>query len=539
MWEPDLDVNWGDEKAWLAHRDPEALAKHPLAATEMGLIYVNPEGPNASGDPASAAPAIRATFGNMAMDDEEIVALIAGGHTLGKTHGAGPASHVGADPEAAPIEQQGLGWTSSFGSGVGADAITSGLEVVWTQTPTQWSHQYFENLFKYEWVQVRSPAGAIQFEAKDAPENIPDPFDPARKRKPTMLVTDLTLRFDPGFEKISRKFLNDPQAFNEAFARAWFKLTHRDMGPKARYLGPEVPKEDLVWQDPLPAPVHAPTAADIADLKARIAATGLSVGDLVSVAWASASTFRGGDKRGGANGARLALAPQKDWAVNQRAAKVLPVLQAVQQASGKASLADVIVLAGGVGVEQAAKAAGVAVEVPFTPGRVDARQDQTEIASFAVMEPVAEGFRNFGRGQGKTSTEALLIDKAQQLTLTAPELTVLVGGLRVLGANADGSDLGVFTDRVGVLSNDFFVNLLDMGTAWQAADASAEVFEGRDRRSGTVKHRASRADLVFGSNSVLRALAEVYASSDAKTKFVQDFVAAWTKVMNLDRFDLA
>ncbi|WP_374432100.1 catalase/peroxidase HPI [Ideonella dechloratans] len=539
VWEPDLDVNWGDEKAWLAHRDPEALAQHPLAATEMGLIYVNPEGPNASGDPASAAPAIRATFGNMAMDDEEIVALIAGGHTLGKTHGAAAASHVGADPEAAPIEQQGLGWVSSHGSGVGADAITSGLEVIWTQTPTQWSHQYFENLFKYEWTQVRSPAGAIQFEAQDAPENIPDPFDPAKKRKPTMLVTDLTLRFDPGFEKISRKFLNDPQAFNEAFARAWFKLTHRDMGPKARYLGPEVPKEDLVWQDPLPAPVHAPSAADIADLKSKIAATGLSVGDLVSVAWASASTFRGGDKRGGANGARLALAPQKDWAVNQRAAKVLPVLQAVQQASGKASLADVIVLAGGVGVEQAAQAAGVGVEVPFTPGRVDARQDQTEVASFAVMEPVAEGFRNFGRGQGKTSTEALLIDKAQQLTLTAPELTVLVGGLRVLGANADGSDLGVLTDRVGVLSNDFFVNLLDMATAWQATDASAEVFEGRDRRSGAVKHRASRADLVFGSNSVLRALAEVYASSDAQTKFVQDFVAAWTKVMNLDRFDLA
>lgn len=539
VWEPDQDVNWGDEKTWLAHRDPEALAKHPLAATEMGLIYVNPEGPNASGDPASAAPAIRATFGNMAMDDEEIVALIAGGHTLGKTHGAAAASHVGADPEAAPLEQQGLGWASSHGSGVGADAITSGLEVVWTQTPTQWSNHFFENLFKYEWVQVRSPAGAIQFEAKDAPENIPDPFDPAKKRKPTMLVTDLTLRFDPAFEKISRKFLNDPQAFNEAFARAWFKLTHRDMGPKARYLGPEVPKEELVWQDPLPAPVHAPTAADIADLKARIAATGLSVGDLVSAAWASASTFRGGDKRGGANGARLALAPQKDWAVNQRAAKVLPVLQAVQQASGKASLADVIVLAGVVGVEQAAKAAGVAVEVPFAPGRVDARQDQTDVASFAVMEPVVEGFRNFGRGQGQTSTEALLIDKAQQLTLTAPELTVLVGGLRVLGANADGSDLGVFTDRVGVLSNDFFVNLLDMATAWKAADASAEVFEGRDRRSGAVKYHASRADLVFGSHAVLRALAEVYASSDAKTKFVQDFVAAWTKVMNLDRFDRA
>ena len=539
VWEPDLDVNWGDEKAWLAHRDPEALARNPLAATEMGLIYVNPEGPNASGDPASAAPAIRATFGNMAMDDEEIVALIAGGHTLGKTHGAASADNVGDAPEAAAIEQQGLGWSNRHGSGAGADAITSGLEVVWTQTPTQWSHHFFENLFKYEWVQERSPAGAIQFVARDADEIIPDPFDPARKRKPTMLVTDLTLRFDPAFEKISRKFLNDPQAFNEAFARAWFKLTHRDMGPKARYLGPEVPKEDLIWQDPLPAPVHAPTEADIADLKARIAATGLSVGDLVSVAWASASTFRGGDKRGGANGARLALAPQKDWAVNQRAVKVLPVLQAVQQASGKASLADVIVLAGGVGVEQAAKAAGVAIEVPFTPGRVDARQDQTEVASFAVMEPAAEGFRNFGRGQGKTSTEALLIDKAQQLTLTAPELTVLMGGLRVLGANFDGSTHGMLTGHPGVLSADFFANLLDMGTVWTPVDAQAELFEGRDRHNGTVKFTATRADLVFGSNAVLRALAEVYASRDGKEKFVRDFIAAWNKVMELDRFDLA
>ncbi|MCA6218302.1 catalase/peroxidase HPI [Ideonella sp. B7] len=538
VWEPDLDVNWGDETAWLAHRDPEALAKHPLAATEMGLIYVNPEGPNASGDPASAAAGIRATFGNMAMDDEEIVALIAGGHTLGKTHGAASASHVGAAPEAAPIEQQGLGWANSHGRGVGADAITSGLEVIWTQTPTQWSHHFFENLFKYDWVPVRSPAGAIQFEARDASESIPDPFDPAKKRKPTMLVTDLTLRFDPAFEKISRRFLNDPQAFNEAFARAWFKLTHRDMGPKARYLGPEVPKEDLVWQDPLPAPVHAPTAADIAALKAQIAATGLSVGDLVSVAWASASTFRGGDKRGGANGARLALAPQKDWAINQRAVKVLPVLQALQQASGKASLADVIVLAGNVGVEQAAQAAGVPVEVPFTPGRVDARADQTDVAAFAVMEPVADGFRNVGHGQGKTSTEALLIDKAQQLTLTAPELTVLIGGLRVLGANADGSDHGAFTDRVGVLSNDFFVHLLDMATTWQATDSSAERFEGRDRQTGALRYTATRADLVLGANAVLRALAEVYASHDATEKFVHDFVAAWTKVMNLDRFDL-
>ena len=539
VWEPDMDVNWGDEKAWLTHRSPDALAKNPLAATEMGLIYVNPEGPNASGDPRSAAAAIRATFGNMAMDDEEIVALIAGGHTLGKTHGASAASHVGVDPEAAPIEQMGLGWTSSHGSGSGADAITSGLEVVWTQTPTQWSNNFFENLFKFEWVQTRSPAGAIQFEAKDAPEIIPDPFDPAKKRKPTMLVTDLTLRFDPGFEKISRRFLNDPQAFNEAFARAWFKLTHRDMGPKARYMGPEVPKEELVWQDPLPAPLHKPTAADIADLKAKIAASGLSVSELVSVAWASASTFRGGDKRGGANGARLALAPQKDWAVNAIAVGVLPQLQAIQQASGKASLADVIVLAGVVGVEQAAKAAGVSVQVPFAPGRVDARQDQTDVASFDVMEPVADGLRNYRRVASGPATEELLLDKAQQLTLTAPQLTALVGGLRVLGANYDGSQHGVFTDKVGVLSNDFFVNLLDMGTVWKAVDETAQVFEGRDRKTGAVKYTATRNDLVFGSNSVLRALAEVYASADAQEKFVRDFVAAWTKVMNLDRFDLA
>ena len=538
VWEPDQDVNWGDEKAWLAHRSPETLAKNPLAATEMGLIYVNPEGPNASGDPLSAAAAIRATFGNMAMDDEEIVALIAGGHTLGKTHGASAASHVGIDPEAAPMEQMGLGWTSSHGSGSGADAITSGLEVVWTQTPTQWSNNFFENLFKFEWVQTRSPAGAIQFEAKDAPEIVPDPFDPAKKRKPTMLVTDLTLRVDPAFEKISRRFLNDPQAFNEAFARAWFKLTHRDMGPKARYIGPEVPKEDLIWQDPLPAPLHQPTAADIAELKAQIAASGLSVSELVSVAWASASTFRGGDKRGGANGARLALAPQKDWAVNAIAVGVLPRLQAIQQASGKASLADVMVLAGVVGVEQAAKAAGVAVEVPFVPGRVDARQDQTDVASFDLMEPVADGFRNYRRIGGSASTEELLIDKAQQLTLTAPQLTVLIGGLRVLGANHDGSQHGVLTDKVGVLSNDFFVNLLDMGTAWKPVDATHEVFAGRDRKTGAVKYTATRNDLVFGSNSVLRALAEVYASADAHEKFVGDFVTAWTHVMNLDRFDL-
>ncbi|MBC0856629.1 catalase/peroxidase HPI [Pantoea stewartii] len=539
VWEPDMDVDWGNETEWLAHRHPESLANAPLGATEMGLIYVNPEGPEASGDPASAAPAIRATFGNMGMNDEEIVALIAGGHTLGKTHGAAAASHVGVDPEASPIEAQGFGWNNSYGSGVGADAITSGLEVVWTQTPTQWSNYFFENLFKYEWVKTHSPAGAIQYEAVNAEAIIPDPFDPEKKRKPTMLVTDLTLRFDPEFEKISRRFLNDPQAFNEAFARAWFKLTHRDMGPKARYIGPEVPKEDLLWQDPLPQPTHQPTPADISELKAKIAASGLSVSQLVSVAWASASTFRGGDKRGGANGARLALAPQNSWAVNASVINdVLPKLQQIQQESGKASLADVIVLAGSVGIEMAAAAAGVAAQVPFTPGRVDARQDQTDVESFNVLQPLADGFRNYRRVKGGSSTETLLLDKAQQLTLSAPELTVLLGGLRVLGTNFDGSHHGVFTDRVGVLSNDFFVNLLDMRTAWRATDSSEEIFEGRDRQSGEVRFSATRADLVFGSNAILRALAEVYASSDAKQKFVADFVAAWTKVMNLDRFDL-
>ncbi|EOL8957770.1 catalase/peroxidase HPI [Cronobacter dublinensis] len=538
VWEPDMDVNWGDEKAWLEHRHPESLAQAPLGATEMGLIYVNPEGPNHSGDPASAAPAIRATFGNMGMNDEETVALIAGGHTLGKTHGAGAASHVGVDPEAAPIEAQGLGWTSSFGSGAGVDAITSGLEVTWTQTPTQWSNYFFENLFKYEWVQTRSPAGAIQFEAVDAPEIIPDPFDPSKKRKPTMLVTDLTLRFDPEFEKISRRFLNDPQAFNEAFARAWYKLTHRDMGPKARYIGPEVPKEDLIWQDPLPAAIHQPTQADIDALKAEIANAGLSVSELVSVAWASASTFRGGDKRGGANGARLALAPQRDWDVNASAARALATLEEIQRATNKASLADLIVLAGVVGIEQAAKAAGVDITVPFAPGRVDARQDQTDVALFELLKPAADGFRNYRGVRNSTSTEALLIDKAQQLTLSAPELTVLVGGLRVLGANYDASAHGVFTDRVGVLSTDFFVNLLDMRYEWKASDATSERFEGRDRASGEVKFTATRADLVFGSNAILRSVAEVYASHDAREKFVKDFVAAWTKVMNLDRFDL-
>ena len=538
VWEPDLDVNWGDETAWLKHRDPEALAKRPLAATEMGLIYVNPEGPNASGDPLSAAAAIRATFGNMGMNDEETVALIGGGHTLGKTHGAGEATHVGTDPEASPIEAQGLGWTSTHGTGIGADAITSGLEVIWSQTPTQWSNYFFENLFKYEWVQTRSPAGAIQFEAVDAPDVMPDPFDPSKKRKPTMLVTDLTLRFDPEFEKISRRFLNDPQAFNEAFARAWFKLTHRDMGPISRYLGPEVPKEELIWQDPLPKPIYSPTQEDINALKAEIAAAGLPVSELVSVAWASASTFRGGDKRGGANGARLALAPQRDWDVNAAAVRALPALEAIQRSANKASLADIIVLAGVVGVEQAAKAAGVYVTVPFTPGRVDARQDQTDIEMFNLLEPIADGFRNYRAQVDVSTTESLLIDKAQQLTLTAPEMTALVGGLRVLGANFDGSKNGVFTDRPGVLSNDFFVNLLDMGTQWKATDDSNELFAGSDRASGEVKYTASRADLVFGSNAVLRALAEVYASSDGHEKFVNDFVAAWGRVMNLDRFDL-
>ena len=539
VWEPDLDVNWGEETEWLAHRHPENLAKDPLSATEMGLIYVNPEGTDPAGDPALAAAAIRATFGNMGMNDEETVALIAGGHTLGKTHGAGEASHVGVEPEGAPLEAQGFGWSSTHGSGSGADAITSGLEVVWTQTPTQWSNYFFENLFKYEWELTTSPAGARQYVAKDADDIIPDPFDPAKKRKPTMLVTDLTLRFDPEFEKISRRFLNDPQAFNEAFARAWFKLTHRDMGPVARYLGPEVPKEELVWQDPLPQAVHQPTPADIADAKAKIAASGLSVSDLVSVAWASASTFRGGDKRGGANGARIALEPQIHWDVNAIARRVLPQLQAIQQASGKLSLADVIVLAGVVGVEQAAAAAGVAVSVPFTPGRVDASQQQTDTESFAALEPIADGFRNYLRSHGGDTTESRLIDKAQQLTLTAPELTALIGGLRVLGANFDGSKHGVFTDNVGVLSNDFFVNLLDMRTEWKPVDNSAELFEGRDRQSGEVKYTGTRADLVFGSNAILRALAEVYASGDAKARFVNDFVAAWHKVMNLDRFDLA
>ncbi len=538
-WEPDNDVNWGSEKAWAAHR-PLAQFDKPLSATEMGLIYVNPEGPGANGDPLSAAAFIRETFSRMAMDDEETVALIAGGHTFGKTHGAAPESHKGPDPEAAPLEAQGLGWISDYGSGHGADAIGSGLEVTWTQTPAQWSNFFFENLFKFEWVQTKSPAGAIQWEAKDAPAVIPDPQDPSKKRKPTMLTTDLSLRMDPAYGKISRRFLEDPQAFAEAFARAWFKLTHRDMGPKARYLGPEVPKEDLLWQDPLPArTLPAPSAADLADLKARIAASGLTVAQLVSTAWASASTFRGGDKRGGANGARIRLAPQKDWAVNNppELAAVLGTLGEIQRASGKVSLADLIVLAGGVGIEQAAKAAGVTLEVPFTPGRVDASAEQTDVEAFGVLEPLADGFRNHLSAPVGTAAEHLLIDRAQLLTLTAPETTALVGGLRVLGANANGSPHGVLTARPGVLSNDFFVNLLDMGTEWKPA--ADDTYEGRDRSTGEPRWTGTRVDLVFGSNSVLRALAEVYASADGNRKFVDDFVAAWVKVMNLDRFDLA
>jgi catalase-peroxidase len=541
VWEPDHDVNWGSETSWLAtdkrftgDRDLD----QPLAATHMGLIYVNPEGPNASGDPVAAAHDIRVTFGRMAMNDEEIVALIAGGHTFGKAHGAAPESHKGPEPEGAPLEAQGLGWHSNFGSGHGKDTVSSGLEVTWTTTPARWSNDYFEHLFKYDWELVHSPAGAKQWVAKDAPEIIPDAHIPGKKHKPTMLTTDLTMRMDPAFEKISRRFLDNPQAFADAFAQAWLKLTHRDMGPKARYLGPEVPKEDLIWQDPLPrGTLPTPSAAEIADVKSKIVASGLTVAQLVSTAWASASTFRGGDKRGGANGARIRLAPQKGWEVNtpDELATTLARLEAIRQASGKLSLADVIVLAGGVGVEQAARAAGIAIEVPFAPGRVDATQDQTDAESFAVLEPVADGFRNYFKGPAGVSVEHLLIDKAQQLTLTAPELTVLVGGLRVLGANAGGSGHGVFTDRPGVLSTDFFTNLLDMGTTWTP---SGDAYQGKDRKTGTLKWTATRADLVFGSNSVLRALAEVYAGADAGERFVRDFVAAWSKVMNLDRFDL-
>ena len=551
VWEPDQDVNWGDEIAWLGV-DPDRVKGDreltaPFGATHMGLIYVNPEGPNASGDYMEAAKDIRSTFGRMAMNDEETVALIAGGHTFGKAHGAAPESHKGPEPEAAPLEAQGLGWMSDYGSGHGKDTVSSGLEVTWTKTPALWSNNFFENLFNYEWELTKSPAGAKQWVAKDAPEIIPDAHIPGKFHKPTMLTTDLTLRFDPEFGKISRHFYEDPQAFADAFARAWFKLTHRDMGPIARYLGPEVPKEELIWQDPIPAVNHPLIDdKDVTLLKEQILAAFLSVAELVSTAWASASTFRGSDKRGGANGARIRLAPQKEWAVNQPAqlAKVLQALDGIQQtfnasATGgkRVSLADLIVLAGGVGVEQAAKRAGVAVTVPFTPGRMDASQAQTDVDSFAVLEPLADGFRNYA-GECAGFAETMLIDKAQLLTLSAPEMTVLVGGMRVLGTNA-GNCHGVFTAAPGTLSNDFFVNLLDMGTEWKPAAGSQGVYEGRDRQSGKVKWTGTRVDLVFGSNSQLRALAEVYASADAKEKFVKDFVAAWTKVMNLDRFDLA
>ncbi|CAN7142469.1 catalase/peroxidase HPI [Bosea sp. LjRoot90] len=547
-WEPDHDVSWGTETAWLTHR-PLDKFDAPLSATEMGLIYVNPEGPGANGDPLSAAHFIRETFARMAMDDEETVALIGGGHTFGKTHGAAPESHKGPDPEGAELEAQGLGWASNYGTGHGADAVGSGIEVTWTQTPAQWSNFFFENLFKYEWVQTRSPGGAIQWEAKDAEALIPDAFDPSKKHKPTMLTTDLSLRVDPAYEKISRRFLENPQAFAEAFARAWFKLTHRDLGPRSRYLGPEVPKEELIWQDVVPAADHPlVNAADVAALKEKIRASSLSVSELVGTAWASASTFRGGDKRGGANGARIRLSPQKDWEVNQPAqlARVIEVLDGIRrqfnkEADGdqKVSLADLIVLAGNVGVEQAAKAAGHEVSVPFTPGRTDARQEQTDTHSFDVMEPAADGFRNYQKAGAKVAGEVALIDKAQLLTLTAPELTVLVGGLRAIDINVDGTKNGILTDRPGVLTNDYFVNLLDMGTQWKAASEAKDVFEGTDRKTGATKWTGTRTDLVFGSNSILRALAEVYASQDAKEKFVKDFVAAWTKVMNLDRFDVA
>jgi len=551
VWEPDEDVNWGEESAWLGadKRFSGERDLGPFGATHMGLIYVNPEGPDASGDFLAAAKDIRATFGRMAMNDEETVALIAGGHTFGKCHGAAPESHKGSDPEGAPLEAQGLGWRSSHASGRGADTISSGLEVTWTKTPTLWSNGFLDLLYRHDWELTRSPAGAKQWVAKDAPEVIPDAHVAGKFRKPTMLTTDLTLRFDPEFGKVSRRFLDDPQAFADAFARAWFKLTHRDMGPRARYLGPEVPKEELIWQDPIPAVDHALIGAkEIAGLKQALLGAKLTVAQLVATAWASAATFRGSDKRGGANGARIRLAPQKSWEVNQPAqlAKVLRALAGVQAAfhrkakGGKrVSLADLIVLGGCAAIEQAAKRAGVAVQVPFEPGRMDARQEQTDVESFAVLEPVADGFRNYRKGRAAVSAEQQLIDRAQLLTLTAPEMTLLVGGLRVLGANAGGAKHGVLTRTPGALTNDFFVHLLDMSTEWKPVSDDAELFEGRSRKDGKLRWTATRVDLVFGSNSQLRALAEVYGSADAKEKFVHDFVAAWHKVMSLDRFDLA
>jgi catalase-peroxidase len=552
VWEPDQDMDWGAEKKWLddaRHAGARELA-NPFAAVQMGLIYVNPEGPNGVPDPLAAAKDIRETFARMAMDDEETVALIAGGHSFGKTHGAGPTTHVGHDPESAGLEEQGCGWRNSFGTGKGADTITSGLEVTWTTTPTKWSNNFFWNLFGYEWELTKSPAGAHQWRPQHGGGDgtVPHAHDKSQRIAPAMLTTDLALRFDPAYEKISRRFLEDPDAFTRAFARAWFKLTHRDMGPRARYLGPEVPAEELIWQDPIPAVDHALVdPRDVAALKAKVLASGLSVAQLVTTAWASAATFRGSDKRGGANGARIRLAPQKDWDVNQPAelAQVLKTLDGLRadfnasQSDGKrVSLADLIVLAGGAGVEAAAKAAGIAVTVPFTPGRMDATAEQTDAASFAALEPQADGFRNYVRAGVSTPAEALLVDKAQLLTLTAPELTVLVGGLRVLGVNHGGARHGVFTERAGTLSNDFFVHLLDLRTEWKPSAAEPGTYEGRDRTTGAPRWTATRVDLVFGSNSQLRALAEVYASADAREKFVRDFVAAWSKVMHLDRFDL-
>jgi catalase-peroxidase len=551
IWEPEEDIYWGTEGKWLEDKryTGDRELENPLAAVQMGLIYVNPEGPNGNPDPVASARDIRETFARMAMNDEETVALIAGGHTFGKTHGAGDAKHVGPEPEAAPIEEQGFGWKSSFESGKGADAITSGLEVTWTQTPTQWSNYYFENLFGFEWELSKSPAGAHQWIAKGADATIPHAYDKSKRLVPTMLTTDLALRFDPAYEKISRRFLKNPDQFADTFARAWFKLTHRDMGPRSRYLGADVPAEELIWQDPIPAVNHPLVdAADIAALKSKIAASGLTVSELVGTAWASASTFRGSDKRGGANGARIRLAPQKDWEVNQpeQLAKVLKTLESMQsefhstQSGGKKiSLADLIVLAGCAGVEQAAKNAGHMLTVPFTPGRMDASQEQTDVGSFAVLEPVADGFRNYQKKKFAVSAEELLLDRVQLLTLTAPELTVLIGGLRALNANFEHSRLGVFTKRPGALTNDFFVNLLDMATEWKPVSKDSDVFEGRDRKTGDLKWNGTRVDLVFGSNSQLRAVAEVYATADSENKFVQDFVAAWNKVMNLDRFELA
>lgn len=575
VWEPDADVYWGSEKTWLggdlryAHGSEGVVEGHsailptddkadgdihsrnlenPLAAVQMGLIYVNPEGPDGNPDPIAAAKDIRDTFGRMAMNDEETVALIAGGHTFGKTHGAGPADHVGKEPEAAGIEQQGLGWSSSYKSGSGRDAISSGLEVTWTETPTQWSNYFFKNLFENEWELTKSPAGAHQWVAKDGAEIIPDAFDLNKKHRPTMLTTDLSLRLDPVYEKISRHFYENPDAFADAFSRAWFKLTHRDMGPRARYLGPDVPQEELIWQDPIPEVNHElVNDSDVEALKSKVLNSGLSISELVSTAWASASTFRGSDKRGGANGSRIRLEPQRNWAVNNptQLQKVLGVLEGIQnefnaQNGGKKiSLADLIVLAGNAAVEAAAKNAGKEVKVSFAPGRMDASQEQTDVESMGYLEPAADGFRNYLKTKFTVSTESLLIDKAQLLTLTAPELTVLIGGMRALDTNFDGSKHGVFTSRPGVLTNDFFVNLLDMGTQWKAMSDDKEVYMGTDRKTGQPKWTATRADLVFGSNSELRAVAEVYGSADAQGKFINDFVAAWTKVMNLDRFDLA